>query len=239
MLQSHLKLRAWWIQGSPGLSPITATSQNRPASCLPPKHLLILRQVSALSGHFWSHVAHQPHKGVCHRARHPRHVCRPRASRARQSAGSIGPVVRPCRSFVCRFAFRLMWAFQGNYRMWFGWAALVNVWLFVINPGNGHDLRAKSCCDCDCWGRAAVVGSLKWFDEFANSCWIIKTLTKMMNYVKDNPSLLVDFFIYFFTALSGDQGRIGKLSFFITLKSWVIFISVKSLYFSSQKSIIF
>lgn len=118
--------------------------------------------------------------------------------------------------------------------MWFGWVALVNAWLFVINPGNGHDFRAKACCACDCWGRAAVVGSLKWSDEFANSCWIIKTLTKVINYVDDNPSLLVDF--GFFTALSGDQGRIVKQSFFITLKSWVIFISVKSLYFSSKKS---
>lgn len=106
----------------------------------------------------------------------------------------------------------------------------------MINTGNGHDLRAKACCDCDCWGRAAVVASLKWFDEFANSCWIIKTLTKMMNYLDDNPSLLVGC-LFSLTALSGDQGRIGKLSFFITLNSSVIFISVKSLYFSSKKSI--
>lgn len=60
----------------------------------------------------------------------------------------------------------------------------------MIDPGNGRDLRAKACCDCNCWGRAAVVGSLKRSDECANSCYIIKTLTERVD-VGDSPSLLV------------------------------------------------
>lgn len=103
------------VQGSPRPSPFTAASPHRPASCLPlQRQRLILSQVSALSARFWSRVAHQLHKGVCHRARHPRHVCRPRASRACQSCGSIGPIVRPRRGSGYRVAFTLMWAFQGN-----------------------------------------------------------------------------------------------------------------------------
>lgn len=108
-LPSHLQQRA----GSPRPSPFTAVSPNRAASCLPLQQRLIPRQVSALSACFWSPVAHQLHKGVCHRARCPRHVCRPRVPRACQSCGSIGPIVRPRRALGYRAAFRLMQAFQG------------------------------------------------------------------------------------------------------------------------------
>lgn len=113
--------------GPPRPSPFLTAAPNRPASCLPLQQRLILRQRSVLSAHFWSGVAHQLHKGVCHRARRPRHVCWPRASRACQSHGSVGPIVRP------RLAFGLMWAFQGNCDVvWLSAARKTGDYLWLI-----------------------------------------------------------------------------------------------------------